>query len=756
MLILETAMNIATRLLLGATMLIAVAVIAAAGTTGWLAINDSAEAFEHSIHQQFQALALGREQSLHRQFDGYRDLLLSISRSRMAQEALNAMVRPFASYHYETESPGDETLRRQLHQWYEQDYLSRYGRGFPTQPSVDDWLAGLSSDGLLLQANYMARQPANQLGELVDATDGTIYGQQHKRYHPGFRDLAQRFGFSDLMLVDSQTLSVIYSVNKGPQFASSLRQGAFRDSLLAQTLLQLQAHPVELAMSGFGPSAFRGNAIVSYLAVPIYQELSGHQEVSGQQPLGFLVAEVPADRVSATVTADRNWAGLGLGATGEAYLVAADGRAISELREPFSGALHSAAISRALDGESGIGREQDYRGRAMFTAWRSLMLGNQRYALITQQSSEELFQPIATLRHHVWRSLVFATALLSVLAAAAALVFARRFTAPITRLAERIAQAGSQRDLSVEFPRETNDELGQISTALNSLFGELRQLLRQVTHASQHSVSSATENASTSAQCRRETERQRREVHAVDSETTRMVQAFGRMTGQLGQVAATIAQAASDAATGKARVVRVADNIDLLSRQVTQSCASMTALSAAADNIVTVLDTIQSVAEQTNLLALNAAIEAARAGEHGRGFAVVADEVRRLSADTQVATGEIQQLINNLRETVEETAAGLALEQESSARCLAESQAAEAALGHIQASVGEIHQVTDSLVRQAEGESQRAEAMRVRLAEMVAAVNQTDESIAQLAQSAHHQHQLAHEMMKTTRILKLA
>jgi len=743
-------MNIAARLLIGATALTAFAVILAAGTTGWLAIEDSADAFEHSINQQFQSVALGREQSLQRQFDGYRDLLLSLARSRMAQEALYSLVRPFASYHYEASSPGDDQLRQQLRNWYDQGYRQHYRTDTGQEPPIDTWLEGLSSDALLLQANYMAHQTGRDLGELSDAADGTVYGQQHKRYHPGFRDIARRFGFSDLMLVDNQTLSVIYSVNKGPQFGSSLKTGAFRDSQLAQSLRQLQEQPGELAISGFAPSTFRFGEVASYLIVPVYHELTG------QQPLGFVIAEVPASSVSATVTSRGDWAGLGLGTSGEAYLVASDGRAISRLREAFAGKLDSPAIRRALKGESGMGREQDYRGRDMFTAWRPVQLGNQTYALITQQSPDEVFQPVASLRNHVWRSLLLATLGLGGLAAVLALVFAHHFTAPITRLAERITQAGNQRDLSVEFPQETNDELGQISTALNSLFGELRQLLQQVTHASQDSVSSATENASTSEQCRRETERQRHEVRAVDSETTRMVQAFGLMTGQLGRVADTVKQAASDAAQGKDRVIRVAENIELLSRQVTQSCASMTALSAAADNIVTVLDTIQSVAGQTNLLALNAAIEAARAGEHGRGFAVVADEVRRLSADTQVATGEIQQLINNLRETVEETATGLALEQESSARCLAESQAAELALGHIQSSVSEIHQVTDSLARQAENESQRAEAMRLRLADMVTAVNQTDESIAQLARSAQNQHQLAHEMMKTTRILKLA
>ena len=209
-------------------------------------------------------------------------------------------------------------------------------------------------------------------------------------------------------------------------------------------------------------------------------------------------------------------------------------------------------------------------------------------------------------------------------------------------------------------------------------------------------------------------------------------------------------------ATGKGRVIAVAENMRFLSGQVTESCESMAALRAAADKITKVLDTIQSVAEQTNLLALNAAIEAARAGEQGRGYAVVADEVRRLSADTQVATGEIQGLINNLRHTVDQTADGLNREQESAAQCLAESEAAELALVSIQQAVVDIQEITGALTQQAQGESSRAETMRFRLAEMVNAVNQTDESIARLAQSAKSQNQIALRMMQTTKVLKFA
>ncbi len=777
-------MNIAARLMLGAVTLTAIVVILAAGTTGWIAISDSSDAFETAIEQQFQAVAIGRENAVRAQFDSYKDLLQSLAHNRLAQEAGYGLVRSYNTYHYEVAAPSVEEARASLLEWYKNDYAKVYQqqtRGLSAP--LDDWLTGLSLDALLIQTNYMAQKGTAEMAALADAGDGTIYGQQYKRYHSSFEDVVKRFGLSDLMLVDSQSLTVIYSAKKGPQLISSLKDGAFKTSQLAQIAQALTQNPSgDVMISEFSHSPFHFEQQVVYLGVPVFYDL-----FSKDKPVSFLIAEIPANRFSQIMTAGFNWASLGLGKTGEAYLVAKNGTLITELRpmhenskgfieqlnkqigkkmdqaqikqiernQTASGWL-TIANSEASKGQSGMGETHDYLGRTMLTAWRPVQIGNQHFSLITQQTPDEVFATINSLTLSVWRNLIIAALLLTAIAAGIAFVFSRHITQPITRLAEQIQRVGDKKDLSVEFVVEHKDEVGNISQALNSLFSELRKMLEEVTKASHHSVSSSSENAATSEQCRLETARQRHEMTEVDSETNQMVIAFNQMTQQLGVVAKQVEQAAETAASGKGRVVAVADNMRHLSGQVSESCESMAALRAAADKITKVLDTIQSVAEQTNLLALNAAIEAARAGQHGRGFAVVADEVRRLSADTQVATGEIQGLINNLRLTVDQTAHGLNREQESAAQCLAESEAAEFALISIQQAVVDIYEITDALTQQAQGESSRAEAMRYRLAEMVSAVNQTDESIARLAESAKNQNHIAQQMMQTTKVLKFA
>ena len=176
-------MNIAARLMLGAVTLTAIVVILAAGTTGWIAISDSSDAFETAIEQQFQAVAIGRENAVRAQFDSYKDLLQSLAHNRLAQEAGYGLVRSYNTYHYEVAAPSVEEARASLLEWYKNDYAKVYQqqtRGLSAP--LDDWLTGLSLDALLIQTNYMAQKGTAEMAALADAGDGTIYGQQYKRY----------------------------------------------------------------------------------------------------------------------------------------------------------------------------------------------------------------------------------------------------------------------------------------------------------------------------------------------------------------------------------------------------------------------------------------------------------------------------------------------------------------------------------------------------------------------------------------------
>lgn len=781
-----TIMKISSRLMLGAMALTGIAVILAAGTTGWLALKESKQALSQNLEQQFQALAEGRAQAIGAQFSNYSELLLSLSHGRMTQEAVYGFVRPFASYRYEVPSMPADILRQELGSWYAQLYLPLHKSltgddGINVQP----WLEQFSQEALLIQRNYLQNnsQPVARLELMDDASDTTIYGQQHKRYHSSFRDLVKRFAFSDLLLVDSQSLNVIYSTVKSPVLGTSLDNGPFKSSPLAQLALQLKAATADqVLLSTFHHNDWRFNRHVIYMGVPVF-----HDVQSPNKAVGFLIAEIPVARLNNIISANQHWPALGLGKTGDIYVVDADNILVTELRamqeqpgllleklqqlptavphikkitrtRQVAGffAINTAAVKSALDGNSGIATQMDYLGRRMFTSWQPLNLGGQRFALIAEQLPDEVFAPLQNLQMTVIRSVIIASVVLTLIAAIVAFVFAQYIGNPLARLAQAIKVAAQEKNLASQFPVQGQDELGEISRSLNFLFSELNTVLAQVNQSSEQSLLGALENVNTTRQCRDDTARQRHEMNHVGAETEAVVKSMAEITERLDAVTRKVNQATIAANDGKTRAVVVVQQMQTLAEQVGHSCSTLTELRSATDNIGSVLDTIQSVAEQTNLLALNAAIEAARAGEHGRGFAVVAEEVRRLSFDTQKATGEINTMIDHLRATVLQISEGLIAEQHTAQRCLLETRATRDSLASIQQAVVDASAIAHQINTSAQDESSRALAMRSRLIKLVTGINETDIAIARLAEGAEQQNALANKVMSAAKVLTFA
>lgn len=753
-------MKISARLMLGAIAMTGIAVVLAAGATGWLALKESKHALSHNLERQFQALAESRAQAINSRFASYSDLLLSLSHGRMTQEAVYALVRPFASYRYEVSAAPVDELRAQLGEWYAQSYLS-YDRSInlAAAPDVKQWVQQLSLEGLLIQHHYLQKnsQPIAQLELMDDAADATIYGQQHRRYQSSFRDLVKRFGFTDLLMVDSQSLAVIYSVAKTPVLGSSLKDGPFAKSALAALATQLQnAQADQLLLSEFHHNEWRFGEHLVYLGVPVF-----HDVQSPTKAIGFLIAEIPAARLSNIISANQQWRTLGLGETGDIYLVDSNRSLITGLRaqQELSDTqlpINIDAVAQALAGKSGLGEQQDIAQKTVLMSWQPLQIHNQRFALVAQQSPAEVFASLNNLEQTVWRSVIIACVLLSLIAAGVAYIFAQYIGNPLARLAQTIKQAAQEKNLASQFPAQGQDEIGEMGRSLNFLFSELNNVLTQVNQSSEQSLLGALENVTTTRQCRDETARQRHEMNQVGAETEAVVKSMADMTDRLDAVSHKVNQAMIAASDGKSRVLTVVAQMQTLAEQVGHSCSTLGDLRTATDNIGSVLDTIHSVAEQTNLLALNAAIEAARAGEHGRGFAVVAEEVRRLSFDTQKATGEINGMIDHLRTTVQQISEGLDAEQKTAQTCLHETQATQSSLSSVQQAVADASAIAQQINTSAQDESSRALAMRGRLINLVIGINETDIAIARLAEGAEQQNALANKVMSAAKVLKFA
>ncbi|MFW5195434.1 HAMP domain-containing methyl-accepting chemotaxis protein [Pseudomonas aeruginosa] len=250
--------------------------------------------------------------------------------------------------------------------------------------------------------------------------------------------------------------------------------------------------------------------------------------------------------------------------------------------------------------------------------------------------------------------------------------------------------------------------IGVLLVALQGMQAQLRQTIQQI-------GSSATQLASAAEELSAVTEQGNRSLTQQNDEIQMAATAVNEMTAAVEEVARN-ASSTSDASSaseqsaqnGRQRVLETVQAIRLMSEEVDNTSALVGGLAEKAQDISKVLDVIRGIAEQTNLLALNAAIEAARAGEQGRGFAVVADEVRALAHRTQESTREIEQMIANIQEG---TGAAVGAMDSSSVRArnmLEIAEAAGLALNEIAERVGQINERTLVIASASEQQAQVA------------------------------------------------
>lgn len=272
---------------------------------------------------------------------------------------------------------------------------------------------------------------------------------------------------------------------------------------------------------------------------------------------------------------------------------------------------------------------------------------------------------------------------------ALAVLFTRSIVRPLNQAVE-VAEAVASGDLTRDFTIEGNDEPARLLVALKAMQNNLRDTIQGISDSS-NQLASAAEELNTV------TEDSTRGLHQQNHEIEQAATAVNEMTAAVDEVARN-AVATSEASResdttaqhGRQQVIRTVESIDLLAGDVTTTANQVEQLAGQVRDISKVLDVIRSIAEQTNLLALNAAIEAARAGEAGRGFAVVADEVRALAHRTQQSTQEIEQMIGDVHQGTDKAVQAMQASNERARSTLDVARTAGEALDDITRAISQI------------------------------------------------------------------
>ena len=523
-----------------------------------------------------------------------------------------------------------------------------------------------------------------------------------------FNYVATSYGYEQLLLIDTAG-RVVYSLDDSIPPGTQILGGGLAASELA---------------AGFD----RARTLLQ-------SDLSGFQTYGkAAQPLAFVTCPVFAGgRVIGVVALglgpERIWRSLsdltGLGETGEIVAGQLAGNAVlvtKPLRHAADAAFRmqiplgseqAKATQAAAAGERGYGTVRDYRGEEVAAAW--CYVPSFRWGLAVKQDAREAFGLV-----RFQRAAIICLSLATIVGVTlAALVVARTISNPI-RTAVAVAKQVAGGDLRADVAATTDDETGALLTAIQTMTNDLRGLIGRIQRSSVALISTATAIQATASEQQQviadygastsEAVAAVKEISVTSQELLRTMTEVNDMAGHTGRMAAD----------GRVSLGAMDGTMRQLAESTSSFGSKLAVISERAANINLAVTTITKVADQTNLLSINAAIEAEKAGEYGLGFLVVAREIRRLADQTAVASLDIERMVKEMQYSVSAGVMEMDKFAEQVRAGVREIGDVGTKLGDIIAAVqgisGRFGQVTEGMRAQSQGAEQIREAM-IRLAE---------------------------------------
>tara|TARA_B100000519_G_scaffold157533_1_gene139100 strand:+ start:3665 stop:5689 length:2025 start_codon:yes stop_codon:yes gene_type:complete len=408
--------------------------------------------------------------------------------------------------------------------------------------------------------------------------------------------------------------------------------------------------------------------------------------------------------------------------------------------------LHVSRLELRNQTEKALGKSEEMAANAVSELEQLLNLTNAK---------------VKTLEEQVTSNVSFGTTLVVIIVLASLIIAfftgyktVNAITIPLKKVNDLLNIASSG-DLTHNLDDSSKDEFGQLAKNCNKLILSLKDLIRGINVRAEQLAAASEQTSAVTTQTTKSIQDQKAQIGLVATATTEMHSTSQMVSQNAEDTLLEIRNA--DQESNKVRDISLENKatIEVLARDVEDAAQVIHKLHQDSASIGSILDVIRGIADQTNLLALNAAIEAARAGEQGRGFAVVADEVRTLASRTQESTQEINAMIEVLQEGAEKAVSVMDQGKQQTARCVEQTELATQALDIISEAVKRAHDVSSQIEQSAREQNLVSQDISEKLETIVGIAEETTVGAQQTSESSEEVARLAEELQSSIRQFKV-